>query len=517
MEKQHMERMYMRNAVIGALAFLAAYTSQAQDLFLTGGRLVDPRTQTILEQNLLIQGGRIVEVGEASPPDFKGEVIDITGKWVIPGLHDLHTHSMANIGPRGQPEILGTAAASRRMLYAGVTGFVDLFNLEGFVLPLRDRQRRGQIGPGAEIFAAGPCLTAPGGHCTEYGTPTRILESPEDAQREVAALARKKPDVIKIVYEHTDEALRGKTWRPPRPTISHATMEAAVQAAAEHGIPTVFHVKSWQDIHDVVTAGGSAVTHLPSYGEVPAGLAELMKERGTFMIPTLAVGDLSLSTNPEILDRELLRALTTVEMIEAYRQVDTSDENFQGWLRGLTEAQAVRFAALASLAEAGVRIAAGTDTGNPGTILGYSLHHELALMVERAGLSPWQALASSTTSAGEFLGRAYGLAAGDEGSVVVLDASPIQDIRNTEKIHLVIHRGAVVDRGALLAAGVPKTELARYAWARFLSMTGREMLLFASLLTLMIAAVALWRRFRRRRRALSDVERSVVVATGADL
>ncbi len=502
----------MRQAVIGALALLTLSPLKAQDLFLSGGRLVDPRTQTVSEQSLLIRDGRIAEEAEALPPGFDGEVIDVTGKWVIPGLHDLHVHSMANVGPRGQPEILGTAAAARRMLYAGVTGFLDLFNLEKFVLPLRDRQRRGETGPGADIFAAGPCLTAPGGHCTEYGTPTRALESPQDARREVATLARKKPDVIKIVYENVDEELRGKTWRKPRPTIDRATMEAAVEAAAAHGISTVFHIRSWQDVHDVVTAGGSAVTHLPSHGEVPPGLAELMKEKGTFMIPTLSVGDLALSTRPEILDRPLLRALTTGEMIQAYRQVDPSNENFQKWQRGLAEAQSARFAALATLTDASVRIVAGTDAGNPGTILGFSLHHELALMVERAGSSPWQALASATTSAGELLGRSYGLDAGDEGSVVVLDASPIEDIRNTEKIHLVIHRGTVVDRDALLAVGVPKAELARYAWARVLSLTGRETLLLAGLLAALTAAVAAWRRFRRRRRATIHSESEVAVA-----
>ncbi|MEM7351165.1 MAG: amidohydrolase family protein, partial [Acidobacteriota bacterium] len=429
----------MRQIMIGFFAFLAASSLQARDLLLTGGKLVDPRTQTVTEQDLAIRDGRIVEGAPAS--DFRGEVIDITGKWVIPGLRDLHTHSMANVGPRGPVEVLGTAATSRRMLYAGVTGFLDLFNLERFVLPLRDRQRRGKAGAGADIFAAGPCLTAPGGHCTEYGTPTRVLTSPEDARREVEALARKNPDVIKIVYEHVDVALRDKTWRPALPTIDRETMEAAVQAANEHGIPTVFHIRSWQDIDDVVAAGASAVTHLPGFGQVPPGLAERMREQGTFVIPTLSVGDLSFSAHAEMLDRPLPSALTKDEILEAYRQIDPTDEGFRQWQQTMGESQAARFTALATLAEAGVRIAAGTDAGNPGTLLGYSLHHELALMVEQVGLSPWQALASSTTEAGEFLGQSYGLAAGDEGSLVVLDASPIEDIRNTESIHLVIHRG----------------------------------------------------------------------------
>ncbi|MDX1384660.1 MAG: amidohydrolase, partial [Thermoanaerobaculia bacterium] len=71
------------------------------------------------------------------------------------------------------------------------------------------------------------------------------------------------------------------------------------------------------------------------------------------------------------------------------------------------------------------------------------------LLVE-AGLTPWQALAAATTDAGAFLGRSWGLAVGDEGSVVLLEASPIADIRNTERIHAVVHHGVVIDREALL-------------------------------------------------------------------
>jgi type II secretory pathway component PulM len=90
--------------------------------------------------------------------------------------------------------------------------------------------------------------------------------------------------------------------------------------------------------------------------------------------------------------------------------------------------------------------------------------------------------------------------------VVVLDASPIEEIRNTEAIHLVVHHGQVVDRDALLAAGAPRTELLPYVWARTLAMNGRERLILGGVLVLLAAVVALvviWRRRRiRRRRAL---------------
>ena len=85
----------------------------------------------------------------------------------------------------------------------------------------------------------------------------------------------------------------------------------------------------------------------------------------------------------------------------------------------------------------------GTDAGNWGTIHGYSVHRELILLVE-AGLSPWEALAAATTNAGNLLGRHYGVRPGDEANLVILDASPIDDIANTQRISAVISRGKLV-------------------------------------------------------------------------
>ena len=90
----------------------------------------------------------------------------------------------------------------------------------------------------------------------------------------------------------------------------------------------------------------------------------------------------------------------------------------------------------------------GTDGGNPAVFQGYSVHRELRLLVE-AGLSPWDALAATTIHPGRLLGRKWGMEAGDEGTLVILDASPLDDIRNTERIHAVILRGISVNRDDL--------------------------------------------------------------------
>jgi imidazolonepropionase-like amidohydrolase len=88
----------------------------------------------------------------------------------------------------------------------------------------------------------------------------------------------------------------------------------------------------------------------------------------------------------------------------------------------------------------------GSDGGNWGVFQGYSVHREMVRLVQ-AGLTPWDALAAATTRAGEFLGQKYGAQPGDIANLVVLDASPIEDIANMQRIAMVVVRGGVAYDG----------------------------------------------------------------------
>lgn len=410
----------------------------AQDLFLTRARIVDPASEEIREGNLLILEGRIAGSPEAAPADFTGRTLHLEGRWVIPGLVDLHTHSYGNAAPGNAGDFVGTAVVARRMLYAGVTAFLDLFGSEDGLVAVRARQRAGEL-LGADVFASLSCLTAPQGHCSEYGVPTRIMDSPEEARRQVTELAAKQPDAVKIVY-----APAGRM-----PSIDRETLAAAIATATEHGLKTVIHIQSWEGVREAVEAGATAVTHIPR-GEIPSDLPALLAERGVYSIPTLTVQTdfADLVRDPAILERPLAVAVTTEAIRNAYR-MDPLSEQAAGWMERNEAARASVLASVRALADAGVTILTGTDSGNWGTIQGYSEHRELVKLVE-AGLTPWQALAAATTKAGEFLGRSYGVNAGDEANLVVLDASPIDDIHHTQRILRVIHHGRVVDREALL-------------------------------------------------------------------
>jgi imidazolonepropionase-like amidohydrolase len=109
------------------VSLVTAQSANAQDLVLTNARIVDSATKTIVRGALWTQAGRIVGRGTRVPAGVKGERIDLMGKWVIPGLVDLHVHSFGNTAPPDVADALGTQDLSMRLLHAGVTAFLDLF------------------------------------------------------------------------------------------------------------------------------------------------------------------------------------------------------------------------------------------------------------------------------------------------------------------------------------------------------------------------------------------------------
>ena len=171
-----------RAPLIVAITMLAlSLPLQAQNLYIRNGMVVDPASRQVEEANLLIIEGRIAGRPAKAPPDFSGEVIDANGRWIIPGLVDLHTHSYGNMAPGNTFAFIGVPGVAKRFLYCGVTGFLDLFGDEDVLYGFREQQSAGGV-VGADLLASLSCLTATEGHCTEYGLKTRTMDSPEEAR-----------------------------------------------------------------------------------------------------------------------------------------------------------------------------------------------------------------------------------------------------------------------------------------------------------------------------------------------
>lgn len=420
-------------------------SSSANRLLLTDVHLVDPETQTVQQGALRIVGERIAEVLDAPPDNFSGRTLDLNGKWVLPGLVDAHVHSSGNHGPLMQKEQkLGIKGSAKAMLYSGVTAFLDLFNKEDHIFRLRNEQRKNGL-LGADIYAAGPIITSPNGHGTQFPTTEpRTVSSAEDARRTVASLASREPDVVKLVYNP-----KQMKRAPSMGSMEAPTMRAVIETAENHGLKTIAHIGSWSGAIKTIRAGVDAITHTPR-SPLPDSVVAAMKKQGTAWIPTLTVHTEAplLVQNPERLENDLLQAVADPSLIAAYR--DTSELPPQLTTTNPAKYRSPRLQAVQKAAEAGIPILAGTDAGNPGTFQGFSLHRELALLKD-AGLSNWEALSAATTEPAQLLDAPFGLQSGDRANILVLHESPLEDIRHTQTIYRVIYRGKVVDRDSLLS------------------------------------------------------------------
>ena len=419
----------------------ASSTHESPLTAIVGAQLIDPVAETVSRDVLILENGRITSRTAAVPEGFGGRIIDLEGRFLTPAFNDLHVHGFGNTGPT-TAEILQTGGTAERMIASGVTGFLDLSNFEDVILMQRDRQRTDpSFMPGADIYSAGAAFTCPGGHGTQFPNPAREVTSPEDARRQVREVAAQAPDVIKLIYIPSNTRL---------PSIDKATMEAIVATAHEAQLKVVAHVDHWDDALDVVRAGAFALTHTNA-APVPEELLAEMKQRGTAIIPTLAVhlGFSWFYGHPDRLNTELMQRVSLQEFRDHYR-ADTAELNPRLEQRRVrqTDERDGLLRSVRTFSNAGIKVLTGSDAGNPGTFQGASLHRELAFLVE-AGLTPWQALRASTTDAADLLGQEIGLNVGDLAHLAVFDASPLDDIRNTESLSLVIHHGRVVDMTAL--------------------------------------------------------------------
>lgn len=407
----------------------------AQDLLLKNVNVVDPKSQTIQKRNVLIHDGNIKSVTEESLENYSGDSLDLSGKYLSPSFSDMHVHANVNQGLNGTYQELGFEGVAKNNLLAGVTTMLDLFNQEEEILAYRNSQKIENLS-GAELFSAGALFTCKGGHGAEYpGVKIHEINSPTEAEIEMTNFAKLRPDVVKIVYDHA--------W--PTPSMDKETMAAAVATANKFGLKTVIHIGTWEDAKEAVLAGATAITHFHST-EVPDELVKLFGERKVWIIPTIAVQSdlMNFVDNPEILKSPLAKRIVPENILESYNHFDPATSKYQKWFYEFQKTNKINFqASLKKLSDAGAKVLTGTDVPNIGTLVGFSLHREMKLMVD-AGLTSWKALAAATTLPGEFLGKNYGVTPGSIANLVVLSASPIEDIENTQKIELVIHYGKIV-------------------------------------------------------------------------
>jgi imidazolonepropionase-like amidohydrolase len=417
---------------------LRAQGSRAEVRVLRGFTLIDG-TGSAPAQNsaMVVDAGRITWIGPASSLTVPAgaDVADLTGRFVMPGLIDLHGHFGITVGLTQDAKQYSRQTVEHDLrTYAsyGVTTVLSM-GLDGdLIFDIRDEQRVSRPTM-ARVYTAGQGLAyngGIGGAISFPGVAGAVLNTVSDVEPAVAAQARKRVDVIKF---WTDDNF-GKAKRVPD-DIS----KAIIDSAHRHGLRAVAHVFYLEDAKRLTDMGVDGLVHIVRDQPVDQAMISSMKQHNTWQLAATLSREVALSAyarTPDFLSDPFFTRSVSPDVLNTLRSVEyqkkvASDPNLPKYLQSL----AIGKKNLKALADGGVRYGMGTDTGVPGRFLGYFDHLELEQMVE-AGLTPMQVIVAATRSGAEFL-KAEDLGTlqvGKWADFLVLAKNPLDDIKNTKTI-----------------------------------------------------------------------------------
>ncbi len=377
---------------------------------------------------VLIEGDSIVTVGPRSAVDLphEAEIVDASGRFLLPGLIDAHVHVSApdfvTAPPKGDPTAYATTIAIRNLrsaLQAGVTTVRDVCGVR-INLALRSARRHGQlIAP--RIFTAGKGICMTGGHGSGFTGAVHEVDGPDAIRHAVRVEHKAGADLIKLLSSH----------RTDLPEFSQAEIDAGVDEAHRLGLPVAIHAANYVSTDMASRAGVDVIEHGSFLSEETV---DRMAEKGIVLVPTLWV------------KHDLAVRLTDYQQTpEKYPWGDATDLAESAlWFRRCAEQlpETMRLAR-----ERGVTIAAGTDfvlADQPWCLL----PEEVEWLV-RLGLSPMAALVAATRGGAEALRRTDRLGTVEPGKwadLILVDSDPLADVSALKSVSWVMQSGKVIPR-----------------------------------------------------------------------
>ena len=358
-----------------------------------GAKLIDGSGGPPIDDAIIvIRGTKIQAAGPRShtPVPKGGEIIDGTGKVIIPGLIDLHCHYF---GDRPQVE-----RAFRTQLYFGVTTARSIGVDPAETLAVFADAQAGKI-PAPRLYTAGLGFTHPEGHPVEQPIVNRPATE-EEARNMVRELAVQKVDFVKMWVESKNGTV---------PKITAEIRVAVVQEAAKHDIPSVAHISDEEDVHQLAALGVTDFLHTVRDREsVDDSFVQMCKSKGLSFSPTLSIAQSAwyLAENPEALDDQELREAFSADVLDGLTNVEAREKILANpQLAQLKKEYAIAERFVKRMHNAGVTIAAGSDSGAGNVATGWGTHHEMELLVG-AGLSPMEAILAATSNAAQVAERA---------------------------------------------------------------------------------------------------------------
>jgi imidazolonepropionase-like amidohydrolase len=444
-------------------------TGNRADLALMHVNVIDVADGSVRpDQTVLMSGDRITALGPSHDVRLPegAEVIDARGGYLIPGLWDMHAHAASE----------GRVESFLRLLLAnGITGFRDPFGSREVADRARAAVAAGELPGPARIIVAGSLVDGPPGSVPG----ARIAATPEDGRRLVDSLHAAGAPFIKVYFQlapATYFAIAERSRELDVPFVGHVPMFVRVADASDAGQRSIEHLTGvitgcstdeeavlvdWQRLMGLLTDGDVASFTrqvmepvrrvLATQDEARCRrLAERFVTNRTWQVPTL------VSLRGKAYLREMAAAgdARTRYFTPPSRWTGATPFEFpmteEQW--EILQAQYERETEIVGMmAAAGVAFLAGSDTATPWAFPGFGLHDELELLAE-AGLRPLQALQAATLNPALFFGVTDDLGTIAEGKladVVLLDANPLEDIRNTRQIRAVVVNGRLLDRDAI--------------------------------------------------------------------